>query len=88
MLNQFDPCRSAQALHPQTHHRGSIGAGNGQDRVKVCIQGHYCGVLSQRECEDILVGRLPHSDFAYVGTFISKVTQLTRGIAWYSLVQH
>jgi hypothetical protein len=88
LLHQPDGLLSAQALQTETDHGRLTGSRHSQNRVKVRVQRHYSSVLSERKCEDLLVGSTPHSDFADMETLISQAAQQGCGIARHSLIQH
>src|SRR5665811_992789 len=65
----------------------STRPGDCQDRVKVRVQGHHDGALSQRPREDLIIGGLTHPDFPDMNTFIAEAAQASRGVSRNSLVQ-
>ncbi len=60
-----------QALPPQSDYGKRRRTGDRKNRVKIGVKRHR-GVLSNRPCEDLLVGGSRPSDLTHVSTVIAE----------------
>ncbi len=56
--------------------------------MKIRVERHYRGLISDCKREDLVIRRVPHPNFADVSALIPEVTQPGCGVARHSLIQH